>query len=391
LEDGELSGKEGGEEGEEEEEVDVVKRVVEETTFEERIMWVGDILGEKLPTVSKKSANFLRSVADGQEKEYKRLPPSKKFGQKFQEFVSELGAKDGSHRAKSAKVRTPYDVGHMPSRKKVKMSFYDIAECPWPSKAPPYQQSMLGTKAYPSKSTPSMRINTERVVEWENNSRECVSIASHTDYFIAAGMKLFQTLLEKTEQDEEVPPATVWNVARMGIGMMYSAGMGVQDLTKNIMWQVGEQVVTRRDQWLEKMKYRLSNHELIKLRCSDINSPNLFDDELVEKAQKVAAEKRTEEVQEEVMHKVLSLGDSSKSYSKSKTGGRKFDKQSYKSFGHDSSEKRGSFDKKKRYQKENQDETPSFRGRGAGRGRGKGQGKGQYKKSKFQPQSFGKL
>jgi hypothetical protein len=45
--------------------------VVEDTSFEERIGWVGEILGEELPKVAKKSANFLRSVTDKPEKEYR--------------------------------------------------------------------------------------------------------------------------------------------------------------------------------------------------------------------------------------------------------------------------------------------------------------------------------
>ena len=95
---------------EEEEDIDTVTRIIAETTFEERIHWVGDILGEELPTVSKKSSNFVRSVAEGQEKAYKRLPPSKKFADKFEEFAAEVAAAEGSHRAKSSTVRMPYEV-----------------------------------------------------------------------------------------------------------------------------------------------------------------------------------------------------------------------------------------------------------------------------------------
>jgi hypothetical protein len=355
-----------------------VTRIIAETTFEERI--------EELPTVSKKSSNFVRSVADGQEKAYKRLPPSKKFADKFEEFAKEVATAEGSHRAKSSTVRTPYEVGKLPSRKKVKMSFYDIADCPWPTKAAPYQTGLFGSNLYPEKSTPTMRVNRERVTEWETMNRECVSIASHTDYFIAAGMNIFQTLLEKAENEEEIQPATIWNVARMGMGMMFSAGMGVQDLTKNIMWEIGEQVVTRRDQWLVKMKDRVSDDEILKLRAADVNGSDLFDAKLLQEAQEKASVRRTEKVQDQIIHKVLTLKEENVQKNLPKFKKPRFEKQNFKqSF-------RGDTEKSESFENVPQRQASSFRGKDAGRGRGGGRGRGQFnKKAKFSAQPYGKF
>jgi hypothetical protein len=43
-------------------------------------------------------------------------------------------------------------------------------------------------------------------------------------------------------------------MARQGICMMHSAALGVQDMVKNNISQVGEMMTTRRDALLEKMR-----------------------------------------------------------------------------------------------------------------------------------------
>ena len=43
--------------------VDIVKQVIEESSFEERIDMVGDILETELPTVMKRLSNFAMSVS----------------------------------------------------------------------------------------------------------------------------------------------------------------------------------------------------------------------------------------------------------------------------------------------------------------------------------------
>ena len=168
--------------------------------------------------------------------------------------------------------------------------------------------------------------------------------------------------------------------------MMFSAGMGVQYLTKNIMWEIGEQVVTRRDQWLVKMKDRVSDEEILKLRAADVNGSDLFDAKLLQEAQEKASVRRTEKVQDQIIHKVLTLKEENVQKNLPKFKKPRFEKQNLKqSF-------RGDTEKSESFENTPQRQASSFRGKDAGRGRGGGRGRGQFnKKAKFSAQPYGKF
>jgi hypothetical protein len=308
---------------------DVSKEVIDDTSFEERVEMVGDILGTTLPTINKKSANFAMSVTKKAGKEYKRLPPSAMFEAKFDEFVGELSAAEGSHRAKSSK-RKPCEVGKLPSRLKPKMQFYEIGDCPWLNEAPACQKRIYNKALYRSTSQPFPSVNMDKLKDWETMARENVSVLSHVDHFIAAGQRLFETLYDASEREEEMSPEFVWNMARQGICMMHSAGMGVQDLVRNNVWQIGEQMVTRRDAWLNKME-KLPAANVDQLRFATLNCPDLFEQDSIEEAIEAAADLKHDKVQDEMLSKITKMsGKTSEKTSK-------FQKQSFRqSYGRNS-------------------------------------------------------
>jgi hypothetical protein len=168
-----------------EDETDVTQGVVDDTTFEERVEMVGDILGTTLPTTSTKSGNFALSVYRKAGTDFKRLPPSLMFKDKFSDFVAEAAAKEGSFRARNAKNKQPCGVGKLPNRPKPKMQFYEIGECPWQTEGPQFQKKLFDKSLYCGSSHPTITISAERLREWETMGHENVSILSHVDHFVA--------------------------------------------------------------------------------------------------------------------------------------------------------------------------------------------------------------
>ena len=97
--------------------VDIVKQFFEESSFEERIEMVRDILETELWTVMNRSSNFTMSVSklsDGPT--YKRLPASAKFAMRFDDYVNEVAARQGSHGAVNIRHKFPMEVDKLPNR-----------------------------------------------------------------------------------------------------------------------------------------------------------------------------------------------------------------------------------------------------------------------------------
>jgi len=316
-----------------EEEVDTMMRVVNDTTYEERISMVGDILGADLPKTSKKSNNFAMSVSTKGSKEYNRLPASAMFEDKFQEFVAELSGAEGSIRAKNPKNKHPLAINKLPGRPKPKMHFYDIGNCPWQTEAPKIQSKMDNELIYTGSMAPTAHVQDDKMREWETINRENVSILSHVDHFIASGQRIFETIYEKAENDEEMTPEMLWNLARQGLAMMFSAGRGVQDLARNSIWEIGEQMTVRRDVFLEKVKRSSSMpvENLEELRFSQLNTTKLFDQAVLDRAIEKTAEVKSGKVQNELLNKVSKMSRHGESHRPGADKG-KFGKQSFRHY-----------------------------------------------------------
>ena len=331
---------------EEEEELGgTIGRVIKDSTYEERVQMVGDILDIELPTVARKSGKFVMSLGDKELPEYKRLPPSAKYEEKFDEFIQELSAAEGSVRAK--KAGGPLQVGKLPVRRRPKMQFYEIGNCPWSNSAASAQKKMVGSLV--ENPVGNVRFGVDRL----KLCRENVSILSHQDHFVAAGMKLFQTMYECSEAGEVLDPETVWNFARQGICMMHCAALGVQDLVRNNIWQVGELVTTHRDAWLEKMKETVPATNIEQLRFTPLNTSALFSEETVNQAIEAAGERKHGKVQDRMLKITQARSE-------------KFVKRTFRE------EERGQ----------------AARGRSQ-RGRGQGRGRGQIRKT-FEKKNFNK-
>ena len=368
---------------------DIVAKIIEDSSFEERIEMVGDILETELPTIKKKSGNFAMSVKKTANSVFKRLPASANFECKFDEFVQEISAAEGSRRAKAGKKTHSNEVGTLPSRVKPKMKFYEIGERPWNVHAVDAQKTLFNKAVYRGSTAPPVQVSNDRLMEWESMNRENVTVLSHVDHFIAAGQRLFECLFDKVDRGEDVSPEMLWNMSRQGICMLYSAGMGVQDLVRNDVWQIGEQVTTRRDAWLSKIKDKVPPANTDQLRFTSLNGPALFDEKCLENAMKAASVQKHDKVQDEMLSKVSNMTRSGSE--KTSVGKGKFNKQSFQDFHGKGDSAGNSFSSKdksqtqgfssKPYQPKPQGGQSFNKGKGSQSNRGKKQG--GFKKKNF--------
>ena len=98
---------------------------------------------------------------------------------------------------------------------------------------------------YAGKGFLSFLVPHDWLMEWENIGQENVTVLSHMDHFLTAASWLFEMLYDMAERGEEFDSEFIWNVARQGICMTFSAGMSLQDLVKNSVSLVGETMTTR--------------------------------------------------------------------------------------------------------------------------------------------------
>ena len=362
---------------------DIVETVVKDFPYEERIQSVADILGTDLPTIKKRSANFALSVVKSKEsgKEYLRLPASANFPDKFKEYIEEASAAEGSYRQRNPKNRYPLEIGAFPKKPKIKMEYYEIGDRPWivlPSNVP---KEMFVKSLYPIskdvKSNPDVFVKQDKIKDWEEMARENISILSHLDHFIAASSRLFELLYDKLDRDEAISNQTLFNVARQGVGLMHSAGLGIQDLTRNSVWTVGETVLARQDVYLRKIKNKIPEHISQTLRFGDLNMPYLFDPEKVKEAEKAAEAMTHDKAQDKLVSTVTKMAEKqSTSRQPVSRAGQRYPKQSFQNMAGSDRKDKGS--ESKQYEKKPYDNQSNRGGRG-----GRGGGRGKYQQQSF--------
>ena len=350
---------------------------------------VGDILGAELPTTSKRSKNFAMSVTKKAGAEYHRLPPSSMFLQKFDDFTSELKGAEGSVRAQNPKNKAPLAINKLPGKPRTKMQFYEIGNCPWQTAAPEAQSKLKNPVIYNGTLHPYCRVPDDKMIQWETTNRENVSILSHVDHFVAAGQRIFESIYDKVMRDEKLTPEMLWNLSRQGLCMMYSAGMGVQDLARNNIWQIGEQITTRRDVFLEKLKERgMPEANLEDLRFSSLNTPDLFDHRKLDRAIEKTSEAKNDQVHTKVLSEMSKMS-SSRQESDKKSGGKKnnkFNKQSFRQYNDKQQDRRDQERNPKGHDGQKHEQNQSnYKGKQGGQSRGQGKG---YRKQPFSKQNY---
>ena len=146
--------------------------------------------------------------------------------------------------------------------------------------------------------------------------------------------------------------------------MMYSAGMALQDLVRNIVWLIGEQMITRRDSWLDKFKGKVPVADLELLRFSSLNGGELFDQTTLDNAIEAASEEKSGKVQDEMLSQISKISHKGEKPKESKFAKTSFQKG---------------------------EEGAKGSGRGTHQGRGgqsrggssRGRGRGRFNKKKF--------
>lgn len=303
----------------------------------------------KEPRVGKNYSMVLEEVIS----EDVSLPPADGFNFAFKKWQDELIGAEESKRA----VSRPGEVMELyacPSTKPKKvMKAYQIAGRTWPQSAPPANRSLLSSALYQGKEEPMIRMSASKAKAIETNMRECMSILSHLDWFLAAskmelrkqaealtckeGVDMEKLSMEledfgpgerngvvawaqQTKDDMDREDQDIWNSLHNVVGLIESAGRCTQDAAVTLIDSLGCSTLARRDAWLEKFPKLLPKEALLKLRGASINEEKLFNEEDLKSAIQVLESRKASQVQDHFLARPVKNQDK-KNY---EGDGRKF-------------------------------------------------------------------
>jgi len=324
---------------------------VDRDSYRAKLQLVGKLL--QLDTkVESQSKNFAMSVDAGEATTRNKLPASANFAQEFDKWLSELKGEEGSVRAKK-KQGEPFQVGQFPKRVHLKMSSYEIADCPWKVNAQGLDRQLLESVLYFGKEEPQIKVKGARLRDWETSIREMLSVLSYMDMFTAAAIEIMKATSKRVEEDastskivmadivaklKDTQESTlvelknyadnvymlkqdVWNDSQDAMGLLHSAGIGMQDCVKNAVDVIASSMVTRRDAWLEKVKSTLTKEGVLRLRQVELNADKLFGKEACEAALEEARDERRSKVEDTFLNKAVSSKENTGNVAKPKDTG----------------------------------------------------------------------
>ncbi len=405
----------------------IIDHVVENHSRQERLLMVAELLKMELREAPGSTKNFIRAL--GHKFETKRddpsLPASSSLTEAFKAYTDELGARNGSVRAKkrnpamkvfeeedqAREIRDAYDITYLPKffrdTGRPQLDRYPTTGVPWRTVPPAeHDEQVLNTSLYPGRTAPILKCSLTQVREWESISREALTVMSHLDMFLSASGTLFKDLYSDVTNRRDTDASALFTHARLGINLNYAMALAIQDLTKSLAWVISDMTVLRRDRWLQQFDKKVPRELLIKLRTSDVNNSCLLDPTLLEEA-KAAAEKKAEKKSQHDLQKahvdsikgfktVLDTFSTKSSQNNGNNNNKKFGKRPWQDR-HQNSNQSSDDSKRPRqdggqqndrrpqkdYNNAREDRQP-FRGnRGRGRGRGKfskGDGYRNYRK-----------
>ena len=281
----------------------------------------------KEPRVGKNYSMVLEEVKS----EDVSLPPAEGFNLAFKKWQDELIGAEESKRAtsKPGELMEMYACPSIKSKKVMKA--YHITGRTWPQSAPPANRSLLSSALYQGKEEPMIRMSASKSKALETSMRECMSILSHLDWFLAAsktelrkqtealtckeGMDMEKLSIElkdfgpgerngvvawaqQTKDDMDREDQDIWNSLHNVVGLIESAGRCTQDAAVALIDSLGCSTLARRDSWLEKFPKLLPKETLLSLRGANINEEKLFNEEDVKSAIQVLESRKASQVQD---------------------------------------------------------------------------------------------
>jgi hypothetical protein len=314
------------EEGESEDEC------VKGPSYKEKIRLVGEILNKKVAIVPKKGSNISMVLEDNSE-ESVTLPPSEGFPQAFEKWHGELTGAPGSRRATS-RPNEILELYAFPQKPRNTMKAYNISDRPWQQTAPPANKSLTESSLYRGKEEPFVKLHPNKLRHIESSMRECISILSHLDWFLAASkteikkqaeelncrdfcdMETLSSELSDFSAGERLgvvnwaqqvkdktfdADLAIWNSLHNVVGLIESAGRCAQDTATAVIDAVGCCTLARRDSWLDKFPDLLPKDSLLALRGQDVNQDKLFSEESLRLAREQVEAKKSAKVQDKFL------------------------------------------------------------------------------------------
>ena len=164
--------------------------------------------------------------------------------------------------------------------------FYDVANAPWPAKAPQLNASFKGLNVLSSTSEPSPAVPLTTLADLETSALASVTSASFADW---TGSALQQLLLRMTEilAQPETPSSEDLDRLRQmtedATDMSRAQGDAIFEMRQNMVSSVGVCRVVRRQAWINRL-VGVPEDLKVALRSGPINSPELFEDGVLTKA-----------------------------------------------------------------------------------------------------------
>ena len=224
----------------------------------------------------------------------------------FDTFMTELDKLEKSRIRPRADVN--FDGGPFPARPKFQASSYAMIDPPWNECFLSSPVQMIGTPLMPLEkdklpNVPNYLVATDRLLGWEASNREDLSVVTYTDWFISTVRTMLLDMADRLARKD----MSVESLDRLvvdaieGKQILESAGRGLKDLAQSTVHRVCSQTLARRDNWIKRMTQDCPREDLVKMRSSDFNGPQLVSQELLERAQEVLQRSKTDRVHTRIL------------------------------------------------------------------------------------------
>ena len=167
-----------------------------------------------------------------------RLPACAGYQGKFGDFMKELSAQPGAHRASGNNNYGHFQIGKVPTldMKDFKKN-YEIADCPWLTSPPPYHNGMLESTLYSRRLLlipDSIRKSCNMGVYESKKYQYVITtelLFQEAHFLLFCSSLKIETMYDET-QSGDMTDERAWNLSRMGINMSQSAIRAIQEVAK---------------------------------------------------------------------------------------------------------------------------------------------------------------
>ena len=260
------------------------------------------------PTKGKAKCVSSSMGEDAEAKDIVGLPTAPGFVmEQFDDFMAELATLEKSR----GKPNGGFDGGPYPARPKFHANSYRLNDPPWSERFLASPVQLLGTPLIPARQDTSSMVELlpiysvapERLHGWEASNRETLAMLTYTDWFVAAVRTMLVDMGDRLAKKDVSVAALDGLVvdALEGVQILESAGRGMKDLAQATVHRLCAQTLTRRDAWLKKMTQDCPREEKVQMRMSGMNIPQLFSQELLEKAQGALERNKADQVHNSVL------------------------------------------------------------------------------------------